>query len=44
MLCFNISNRAGLKIIADSRTDAIVLMHGFGLLCDELRKRPRVRD
>mmetsp|Transcript_23371 Transcript_23371/g.70010 ORF Transcript_23371/g.70010 Transcript_23371/m.70010 type:complete len:178 (+) Transcript_23371:179-712(+) len=42
MLCFNVSNRAGLKIIADSRTDAVVLMHGFGLLCDRLRHNPPV--
>lgn len=36
MLCFNISNRAGLKIIANSQVDAIVLMHGFGLMCKQL--------
>ena len=35
MLCFNISNRAGLKIIANSKTDAILLIHGFKLLTDE---------
>ena len=34
MLCFNISNRAGLKIIAHSKTDATVLIHGFKLLTE----------
>ena len=38
-LCFNVANRAGLKIMADSATDAIVLSHGFGLLCEEHRLR-----
>lgn len=37
MLCFNISNRAGLKIIADSRTDAILLIYGFAILRDPTR-------
>lgn len=35
MICFNISNRAGLKIIANCQADAIVLLHGFGLICEQ---------
>ena len=37
MLCFNISNRAGLKIIANSQADAVVLLHGFGLYCEQIK-------